>query len=46
MTGEVSSVRASVEAGVEVVNNDASGPVLSHIVIPSPSAELKAHLLG
>ena len=46
MTGEVSSVRASVEAGVEVVNSDASGPVLSHIVIPSPSAELKAQLLG
>jgi microcompartment protein CcmL/EutN len=46
MTGEVSSVRASVEAGVEVVNNDASGPVLSHIVIPSPSADLKAQLLG
>ena len=40
MTGEVSSVRASVDAGVEVVNSDASGPVLSHIVIPSPSAEL------
>ncbi len=46
MTGEVSSVRASVEAGVEVVNSDASGPVLSHIVIPSPSADLKAQLLG
>ena len=46
MTGEVSSVRASVDAGVDVVNSDASGPVLSHIVIPSPSAELKAHLLG
>ena len=46
MTGEVSSVRASVEAGVEVVNADASGPVLSHIVIPSPSADLKAQLLG
>ena len=46
MTGEVSSVRASVDAGVEVVNSDASGPVLSHIVIPSPSAELKAQLLG
>ena len=45
-TGEVSSVRASVDAGVEVVNSDASGPVLSHIVIPSPSAELKAQLLG
>ena len=46
MNGEVSSVRASVDAGVEVVNSDASGPVLSHIVIPSPSAELKAQLLG
>ena len=46
MTGEVSSVRASVDAGVEVVNSDASGPVLSHIVIPSPSADLKAQLLG
>ena len=46
MTGEVSSVRASVDAGVAVVNDDASGPVLSHIVIPSPSEDFKAHLLG
>lgn len=42
MTGEVSSVQSSVQAGVEGVGD--SGPVLSHIVIPSPSAEFKAQL--
>lgn len=43
MTGDVGSVQASVEAGVAGVGD--SGPVLSHVVIPSPSEELKAHLL-
>lgn len=43
MTGDVGSVRSSVEAGVIGVGE--SGPVLSHIVIPSPSEGLKAHLL-
>ena len=46
MTGEVSSVQASVDAGVSVVEGEGSGPVLSHIVIPSPSEDLKKHLLG
>ena len=42
MTGDVGSVEASVRAGVEGVG--LSGPVLSHVVIPSPSAELKEKL--
>lgn len=46
MTGEVSSVQASVDAGVAAVAGNAAGPVLSHIVIPSPSEDFKAHLLG
>ena len=37
MTGEVSSVQASVDAGVAVVGAEGAGPVLSHIVIPSPA---------
>lgn len=44
MTGEVSSVQASVSAGVDFVGD--SGPVLSHVVIPSPSEGLKAQILG
>lgn len=43
MTGDVGSVKASVEAGVAGVGD--AGPVHSHVVIPSPSEELKAHLL-
>ncbi len=43
MTGDVGSVQSSVLAGVAGVGD--SGPVLSQIVIPSPSAELKAHIL-
>ncbi len=43
MTGDVGSVKASVAAGIEGVGE--SGPVLSHVVIPSPSDELKAQLL-
>ncbi len=43
MTGDVSSVQASVDAGVAGVGD--SGPVLSHVVIPSPSAGLKAQIL-
>ena len=42
MTGDVGSVKSSVEAGVAGVGD--AGPVLSHVVIPSPSAELKAQL--
>lgn len=44
MTGEVSSVQASVDAGVRGVG--LSGPVHSHVVIPSPSEEVKRHILG
>jgi len=43
MTGDVASVNASVKAGVEGVGE--AGPVLSHVVIPSPSAGFKAQLL-
>jgi len=43
MTGDVGSVEASVAAGVEGVGD--SGPVASHVVIPSPSEELKQKLM-
>ncbi len=43
MTGDVSSVQSSVEAGVVGVGD--SGPVHSHVVIPSPSKALKDQLL-
>jgi microcompartment protein CcmL/EutN len=43
MTGDVGSVTNSVSAGVEGVGE--SGPVVSSVVIPSPSAELKQKLL-
>ncbi|PHR28803.1 MAG: propanediol utilization protein [Desulfotalea sp.] len=43
MTGDVGSVTASVESGVAGVKD--AGPVLSHVVMASPSEELKAHLL-
>ncbi len=43
MSGDVGSVEASVRAGIEGVGD--SGPVLSHVVIPSPSRELKLKLL-
>ncbi len=46
MTGEVSSVSSAVQAGVAVVGESGSGPVLSHIVIPSPSEDFKKQLLG
>ncbi len=42
MTGDVASVESSVQAGVAGVGD--SGPVLSHVVIPSPSEGLKAQL--
>ena len=42
MTGDVASVRSSVRAGLEGIGD--SGPVHSHVVIPSPGEELKAHL--
>jgi microcompartment protein CcmL/EutN len=43
MTGDVGSVKSSVEAGVNGVGD--SGPVMSHVVIPSPSEGLKKQLL-
>ncbi len=43
MTGDVGSVEASVQAGVEGVGE--SGPVLCNVVIPSPSDDLKQKLL-
>ncbi len=42
MTGDVGSVKNSVDAGVEGVGD--AGPVVSSVVIPSPSAELKPKL--
>ncbi len=44
MTGDVGAVQSSVRAGVHGVGNGA-GPVLSHVVIPSPCEEFKAHLV-
>lgn len=44
MTGDVGSVQASVQAGIAGVG--IAGPVLSHVVIPSPSEELRKHLLA
>ncbi|MDL2285517.1 BMC domain-containing protein, partial [Desulfovibrio sp. OttesenSCG-928-F07] len=43
MSGDVASVQAAVEAGIAGVGE--AGPVLSHVVIPSPSKEFKAQLL-
>lgn len=43
MTGDVASVESSVQAGVTGVGD--AGPVLSHVVIASPSEGLKAQLL-
>lgn len=39
MTGDVGSVETSVASGVDSVKE--SGPVVSHVVIPSPSDDLK-----
>lgn len=44
MTGDVGSVEASVASGVESVSASGAGPVASHIVIPSPSEDLKRKL--
>lgn len=46
MTGQVSAVESAVRAGVSVVGEAGNGPVLSHVVIPSPSEEFKKALLG
>lgn len=45
MTGDVGSVKSSVQAGVAEVEDAGAGPVLSHVVIPSPSDDFKAQLL-
>lgn len=42
MTGDVGSVNASVESGVEAVLD--TGLIMSHVVIPSPSKELYGSL--
>lgn len=38
LTGDVSSVEAAVQAGIDVLQD--SGLILSHVIIPSPSAEI------
>lgn len=43
MTGDVGAVTAAVAAGVAGVGE--SGPVLSHVVIASPSEELKMQIM-
>ncbi len=44
LTGEVSAVQAGVDAAVKGIGQ--SGPILSHVVIPSPSEELKAQIFA
>jgi microcompartment protein CcmL/EutN len=43
MTGDVGSVEAAVQAGILGVGE--TGPVLSHVVIASPSEDIKAHIV-
>ncbi len=43
MTGDVDSVNAAMEAGIDVLKG--SGLVLSHVVIPSPSEEMARCIL-
>jgi microcompartment protein CcmL/EutN len=43
LTGDVDSVRAAVDAGIDVL--EGTGLVLSHVVIPSPSAEITRCIL-
>ncbi len=43
LTGDVDSVRAAVEAGIDVL--EGSGLVLSHVVIPSPCEEISRCIL-
>ncbi len=43
LTGEESCVRASVEAGVELIKD--TGLLMNYIVIPSPDTGLYSHLL-
>lgn len=46
MTGEVSSVESAVQAGIQAVVESGGGPILSHVVIPSPSEDFVKQLLG
>ena len=43
LTGDVDSVRAAVEAGIDVL--EGTGLVLSHVVIPSPSSDITRCIL-
>jgi len=43
LTGDVDSVNVAVEAGIDVLHG--SGLVLSHVVIPYPSAEMTRFIL-
>jgi microcompartment protein CcmL/EutN len=43
LTGDVDSVRAAVEAGIDVLKG--TGLVLSHVVIPSPSDDIARSIL-
>ena len=43
LTGDVDSVKAAVEAGIDVL--EGSGLVLSHVVIPSPTDEICRSIL-
>jgi microcompartment protein CcmL/EutN len=43
LTGDVDSVRAAVEAGIDIL--EGSGLILSHVVIPSPTKEITRCIL-
>jgi microcompartment protein CcmL/EutN len=43
LTGDVDSVKAAVEAGIDAL--EGTGLVLSHVVIPSPSADITRSIL-
>jgi len=43
LTGDVDSVRAAVEAGIDVL--EGSGLILSHVVIPSPTKDITRCIL-
>jgi len=43
LTGDVDSVQAAVDAGIDVL--EGTGLVLSHVVIPSPSDDISRCIL-
>ena len=43
LTGDVDSVRAAVEAGIDVL--EGTGLVLSYVVIPSPTDDISRSIL-